>query len=272
MSKTLKIVLSLGTLLLSIPLIYVVGWFYFASVIDHEIRLFMKQQEQAYGVLFNGSLSFPDGFPGPYRVRYSGDIEMPEGSLTVPLLQLSGWPLEGQEMTLQAPMGITLNFPDIHEDMRTIESAALTFIIPQALPERWTYARLRIWQAKGKAELDIRNFVLQWRDASLIGEGIITLDKNVQPEMKGQMGVTNYTYFVNIIADQQVITERAKFFLLSALRLLDTGGGIVTLPFLIKDRAVYLNMVRLGELPLIRWPRSGAAPRDPLYPQPDPPQ
>lgn len=250
----LKKILYAFTIFLAFGIIaYTAAWFYFAGVIDNEVRRFIAQQEEI-GVKFVGPVSYPTGYPGKYLVRFSGDLVLPDATITLPLLQIRGIPVEGEVLEITAPMGVRIENTTLHPDLKNIEAAALAIRIPTKLPQLLSEPRVKIWQREGNAKLEIPSLMLQWPDASLFGDVVLGLNDDLQLEGQAQVGVVNYTYFLNIASDLTEIDDQKKFLITTFLGALDKAHGAVSLPFYIRENALYLNMIRLSPVPFIAWP------------------
>ncbi len=253
-----KIFLFLTLFLIILGSAYTAGWYYFARVIDREVAGFIEDQKDQ-GVYFDGIISPAHGFPGVYHLVYTGDIRTPAGNVNIPKLEISGIPLEGQEITVLAPLGMTIQSRGLPEHLKKLEQAAMTFEVPTGTPPEFTYPYLKIWQAEGNAHLKIPSLSLQWTDASIFADTEIRLNDDLQPEGEARLGVTNHNFFVTIIAEEIGLSSSKKLMLLTFLNAIDKSNGAVILPFRLQNNAFYLNMIRLGALPIIHWPRPDGA-------------
>jgi hypothetical protein len=256
-----KVSIAILTLMIALATIYTFAWFIIAGIIDREARGAL-QNIAAQGVTFDGTLAYPQGFPGKYVLKYSGDIVNKNGTLSLPLLEIIGWPLRGEEILLRAPMGLEIKADGLHPELRKLENAAVSFVVPQEMPEMLAEQFIRAWQLAGHAQFDIPAVTLQWRDANLFGEAHLALDDALQPQAEAQIGVSNYTFFVDIMADTVKLKQQEKFMILTLLSALDKQSGMVTLPVRIDNGALYIHMARIADLPEITWPPLPARYRD----------
>ncbi len=233
---------------------YTTAWYYFAGVIDREVAGFIEDQKKQ-GVDFQGTISPTHGFPGVYKLVYTGDIVTPSGTLSFPKLEISGIPLEGMEMTALAPLGLEIKgVRTLPDHLQKLERAALTIIVPTQMPPELSYPYLKVWQANGNARFRIASLTLQWPDASIFAEGDMRLNEQLQPEGEATLGVTNHNYFVTILAEEIGMPGTQKLMLLTFLNALNKKNGAIILPLQIKENAFYLNMIRLSSIPFIHWP------------------
>ena len=253
-----KLFLSLSILLVILGSAYTAAWYYFAGIIDREVARFIEDQKDQ-GVIFDGVISPAHGFPGVYKLLYTGDIRTPSGTIKIPKMEISGVPLEGQEITVLAPLGLTIEARGLPDHLKKLEQAAMTFIVPTRMPPEFIYPYLKIWQAEGNANIKIPSLSLQWPDASIFAETEIRLNDDLQPEGEARLGVTNHNFFVTIIAEEIGLSGSKKLMLLTFLNAVDKSNGAVILPFRLQNNAFYLNMIRLGALPFIHWPNPHAA-------------
>lgn len=248
-----KVILSFCFLFVILASIYTGGWYYFADIIDREVARFIEDQKDQ-GIILDGIMSPAHGFPGAYKLIYTGEIRTPSASITMPKLEISGIPLEGQEITVLAPLGMTIETRGIPDHLKKLEQAAMTFVVPTKMPPEFTYPYLKIWQAEGNAKIKIPLLSLQWTDASIYADTEIRLTDDLQPEGEARMGVTNHNFFVTIIAEEIGLSNSKRLMLLTFLNAVDKSNGAVILPFRLQNNAFYLNMIRLGSLPFIHWP------------------
>ncbi|MCB9965110.1 MAG: DUF2125 domain-containing protein [Rhodospirillales bacterium] len=262
---------GLALLLIILGSAYTMGWYYIAGLIDREAARFLQEQS-AKGLHFDGLLSPAHGFPGVFQLTYSGRIEAPDGSVTLPRLDISGLPFQGQPVTVTAPQGLVADLKDLPDYFRALDYAVLTFIIPKNLPPDASYARLKIWQTEGDARLEVPSLTLRWPDASLYAEISLTLTPDLQPEGTAMLGLTNHNFFVSVLADHMGLPDKNKLLILTTLNALNKENGAVVLPFRIQDQALYLKILRLGSLPAILWPGTPFLGRERPDIPPAPPQ
>ncbi len=248
-----KIGLSLALLCIILASAYTIAWYYFAGVIEREVAAFVSIQE-TQNITFDGTFSPVHGFPGVFKLIYTGMIKTPDVLIKLPEMQISGIPLEGQEITLIAPLGIVIDTNALPPHLQKLEQAAMTFVVPTEFPQTLSYPYLKVWQSNGNAKLTIPSLTLQWQDASIFAESELRLDEDLQWEGEATLGVTNHNFFVTLLAEEIGISESQKIMLISFLNMLNNANGAVVLPFRIQDNALYINMIRLGPAPLMMWP------------------
>ena len=235
--------------------VYTVLWHYYAQIIDREISAFTEEQKES-GIFFDGVMSKAHGFPGVYKIVYTGDIRTPSGKINLPKLELSGIPLEGQKILVKAPLGLSLDARGIPAHLKVLEQAHLVFVIPTQMPPEFTHPYVKVWQERGHANISIPSISLQWPDASIVAEVSGFLNDELQPEGMATLGVTNHNFFVTILTEELGMRGNIKLMLLGFLNTIDKSNGAVVLPFRMEKRGIYLNMIRLGDPPIIHWPRT----------------
>lgn len=236
-------------------LLYTLVWYAGAYYIDRYLRSYIALQADA-NIKFTTMPTYPSGFPGKYSVSYSGEIITPLERIEIRNMTVRGWPLPGQLITLTAMDGFNIQSPLIHKELQEISYFDMAFTVPHGIPSLWVEPYLRQWQADGNAITTIENLHINWLGMAASGAGQLELNKDLQPEAKGEIYIRNYKEFLSRISVAYNLSPQQTQLILSLLSSQeDPETGQITLPVNIKNRKVYLYMFPLVTLPHIKWPQ-----------------
>ena len=249
-----NLIMALSICVILAACIYTGGWYYLAWQIDHETRRILDQTAQQNNLKIDGTLGFPSGFPYEYHMTFSGDLVHADYTISIPELTMRGLPFPGEEVFVNASMGIDIDSAALHPDLRLLERASMSFINPDSLPPQATRENMTRWHENGHARLELTGLNLHWPDASIYGRGVLTFNEELQPELDAQVGVVNVTYFLGVVFDTYPLSESERGMLVTFVNALNTTGGAITAPLRIENQTFYVGMLRMADLPRIRWP------------------
>lgn len=262
MKKTLYATAAVFVLLL---ISYIGLWIYSARWFTKEIdHLYASAAED--GVTFLGPKPTLTNFPFVPEVLYMQGIQAGNASILFPEMHLRGYPVPFTTLKLAFPGGISLaGIAD--PAIWSLDSLDADVAIPYSLPATFEHEDLEAWHAL-EGKLELRDYKLVKRALISEGEGMLTLDDQLQPVFTLVSTVKGHEAFIKEQSEQALIDPFAAAIgttILNGLARPDekTGEKIVTLNVNVKDRMLSVGPLQVLELPEIVWDR-----RTPL----DPPQ
>lgn len=125
-------------------------------------------------------------------------------------------------------------------------------------PGRDPKAVAAIWRASGGA-LHVRDLQLDWGPLDLTGNGMLTLDENLQLQGDGTAHAVGYAETLDALATHGILTRAAATAAKAVLSLLASyppngGAPSVDVPLSVKDGVLAMHQVPLARLPRIDWP------------------
>jgi len=130
----------------------------------------------------------------------------------------------------------------------SLDTKVLGEIVPgTTLPDTLTKWR------DGGGTLEISAFVLDWQTLSLMGDGTLALDQNLQLQGAMTAEISGIEKTADALIGAGVINARTAFAAKIANRAFSRGKGAVRLPLSIQDRRLYLGPVPLLRLAPIDW-------------------
>lgn len=236
-------------------LLYTLAWYAGAHYIDRYLKSYIALQAKS-NIKFTTIPTYPSGFPGKYKVSYSGEIITPLERIEMRNMTLSGWPLPGQLIAITATDGFNVQSPFIPTDFQEVSYFDIAFTVPHNMPSLWAEPYLKKWQADGNATTTIKSMHINWLGMAASGMGQLSINKELQPEAKGEIYVTDYKEFLSRISVAYNLSPQQTQLILSLLSSQeDPETGQITLPVNIKNSKVYLYMFPLAKLPHIKWPQ-----------------
>jgi Uncharacterized protein conserved in bacteria (DUF2125) len=218
------------------------------------------------GVVLSRPTPAISGYPGKYRIKWSGQVRTQDGEMTIPDLVISYLPVPKTTMTIAMPNGLQfsgkkLNLPP--------ETPALTFHhfradieIPTLLPETWTKGEVQKLHDAGivyrLTNLEGAGPVLPTLTPAWRGYGQLEFDDLLQP--RGFLMLEFQE--PEKIRDMLMVVIRSplgKSFAQGAVNSMmktDTKTGKTTLPitFRFESGKLYAGPLQVAYLGLTHWP------------------
>lgn len=252
-------------LLISLPVLfalfligYIGLWFYTASLVQKQIDDFYARADEN-----NIQISMPlpkvKGFPGIPEIETGGQVRYMGVTFDIPRLLIRSRFIPMSPFELSAPKGIRIVEPQSNaSELWSINALELNLIIPHPFPNDFTQEGLREWHDK-QGHIVIDRFLIQKSTLRLDGFGRFGLDQNLQPSGMLSTKLSGHNAFLgtlqryNIINTKQAILATA---VLNALSKTDefTGEPYITAKILLENRTLFLDALRLTQLPKIIWP------------------
>jgi len=232
-------------------LLYTSAWFAITKRADAYIALIWASPD----FTFSSSPPTLSGFPLAPEFDYSGIIQDRNGfRLELPNLYYSGFPLNGQQQYLEAKNGLTLSAPFL-ENIIHIDYAAMQFRVPYHVPARFHAEDLEKWRDRNEP-LQITKFVIQYKKASILGMGNLTLDDNLQ--IKGD-------FAIRLLGGEDILNEMGNKMSSQNLAMIqsfynalsqydeETKTRYFETTLRVQNNGVYFGPLRIATLPRISW-------------------
>ena len=130
----------------------------------------------------------------------------------------------------------------------SLDAGVLGKVVPgNTLPDTLTQ-----WRDSG-GTVEISAFALDWQALSLMGDGTLALDQNLQPQGAMTAEIAGIEKTADALIAEGVINARTAFAAKVANRALSWGKGSVRLPLSLQDRRIYLGPVPVFRFAPIDW-------------------
>lgn len=273
MNKALRITLNTITATTALAIVaYTGAWCLYAHMLRGQIADTWRDTSQN-GVRLTTPLPTITGFPGPFVMKWSGNIQTPNGELTVPDLRISFFPLPKTPLTIDFPNGFLLEVPDVKMpdgQQMMFNRLKMVIEIPTLLPETWTRAEVQKIHDAGiiyrLTSFDGAGPRMPDFTPEFTGHGEMSYDDNLQPRGTLNMIFTNPDKIRDLLATT-IRSPMGKSFAVGAINSLmvhDEKTGVDTLPltFRIENERVYAGPIQVGYIGHTYWPGDvGTAPQ-----------
>ena len=105
----------------------------------------------------------------------------------------------------------------------------------------------------------ISSMQLQKKDIKIVGEGMISLDNNLQPNGKINLEIEGYQSLLKNLTEVGIVPKKESRIAGTILGLLGssnkTQNHSFKTPLIIKGRTLYLGPIKVGRLNTINWPK-----------------
>lgn len=252
----------LAVLLVIMTAAYTLFWFWSAQLIRAQIWILYADAD-TYNIEIQGDFPTISGFPGAHTVNFSGRIIGPDAGLVLPLLTIRGFFLPGQPVEVELPQGIALIGEYIDPDIWSLDRLHALVRIPDPLPKSDYAEDLHVWRHKG-GRLEIMSAALQKGALNIDGEGVITLDEQLQPAGQLDLNVSGYIEFIAWMQQRHLIRSRDALIagaVMAGLSSADANGGrTVTMPLTLRNRQLSAGPLEIATLPALDWPQRDPPP------------
>lgn len=258
-TRNFMIILCAG-LLLSAALGYGVFWFTVKRQIETEL-VHLYAQAAAAGIDIEGAMPSISGFPGKHRARFSGNIRQGGEWLQVPLMEISGFLLPGQDLMIEFPQGLSAAGINIDSDLWSLDYLSLSGPIPVALPAALTVESLRAWRNMGGVMI-ISAIAVRKNTLELEGYGKVELDERLQPAGYANVIVRGYAAFLGYLENKKLIDPKQNLITSTVLAGLssqdeESGERFLKASLAIQNRRLMLGPITVFEIPPLQWPYEG---------------
>ncbi len=139
----------------------------------------------------------------------------------------------------------------------TIDRVGADVVLSGPLPPAVYEPLVAAWRDAG-GELQVERFELVWGALAASGDGVLTLDRNLQPAGRLTARVQGFDSIVSALEEAGLVGGNQSALVRLGLGMFSApadGDGGPALPLRIADRQVSLGPLPLpGRLPYIRWP------------------
>lgn len=236
---------------------YIGLWRYSAIWFEREIvNLSARAQEQ--GVTLLGPPPVLQNFPFVPEVVYTAGINTNGTDILFPRVIVRGYPVPFTSLTLSFPEGLRLGGP-VDPSIWSLDTAMAKLVIPAHLPRNLSQEEIAAWHANG-GKIGVRHFKLTRGTLHMEGEGDLSLDDALQPDLSAQATLRGYEAFLQ----EQMAEGRIEIFPGTMAIAVFNGLAVeneetkereVTLDIIVKNRLLSAGPLQALPLPAIVWDR-----------------
>lgn len=213
------------------------------------------------GIHFEGEISPVTGFPGPYKLSFSGKIKYQDYVLNIPKAAIKSFYIPGRPLSIILPQGAIIEGTG-EPEINKIDGLSIALIVPDHVPTDITYDHINTWK-NGGGTINIASYVIHKESLSIKGSGIITLDDELQPEGKLSAKMAGGIEFIKWLKDHDIIESKDAMIagtIIGGLTKEDpeTGEKAVHTALMLQNRMLFLGPLRLLSFPAIDWPHPPA--------------
>lgn len=227
-------------------------WFYGMRWLDGEMtRLFASSGD----VQFLGPKPVISGYPLLPTAVYTGGFTWNRGSVTFDEMTVRGYPLPFFPMTVTFEKGLSANMDFL--PVLTPDFVQITFAVPPSLPADTDVGSMRAWKDAG-GKIDIRDAAVIHKSLRLRGNGIVTLDDELQPNAALSANLQGWSDYVVYLQEQQMLKPGGAMLALTVLNGLSTiepegEQPMVTLSMRLTGRMLWVGPIQVAQVPKIVW-------------------
>lgn len=241
--------IAAGILVLLVVL-YTGTWFGIAQTLDKQIQTLIKNSTQ--DIFYKGDISKIYGFPGSFKINLNGVLTFPDAKVSGKDIHIEFSPIPNIPSKITAPKGFTVTSDGIEETFTSGHADAHLTRTLFGITEK----QLRKFQAKD-GRLLIDNIILTQNEISVMAEGELSLDNNLQPQGTLAAEIREFGAIIKKLREYDVInSDQANIATLASLALTrqdETGQAYVTTPLFLKNQELYLGPVLIIQLKTISW-------------------
>lgn len=243
--------------LLSFALIaaYVGLWFYSANWFKREIdRAYTNADKN--GVRFLGPKPILGNFPFVPEVRYEGGIQAGNALIEFPKMVLRGYPVPGMRVHISFPEGISLD-GIANPAIWHLTDLSADIIVPYTLPRSLEYDDMLDWKNRD-GKIDIRRYRMVKDELQAEGNGLLTIDTDLQPVFHLDSTIRDYELFIQSQIDKGLIEPfpgAIGMTILNRFSHIDqkTKEKTVTMTVSVENRMLTVGPLQVLQLPEIVW-------------------
>lgn len=238
--------------------LYAGGWSYGHTVVKNSVANFIEDSAES-GIVFDIKTLKVRGFPGPYRITYSGSVSLENNDnvLSIPNLVVRSFFSMGDDIEITADQGLAiLNQND--QWLWSIDYLDTSLFLPQGLPSALTRNDLQNWYNRN-GKLTLNDIILEKGNVSLNGDLVVQLDEALQPNINFSGQVYSAEEFVSELRSRDYIDVQQQLIattIITPLMSTDekTGTPYIDLNVKIMNQSVLIGPLQVGSVPLFRWP------------------
>ncbi len=255
MKKLFRIFVILPIILL---VLYGAAWLLFYINVKHIADSFIAESKTNPAIEFYDANPEISGFPFKPVITYKKGLSYNGVKILFPELVVTGYPFPFQDIEFSAPKGISFALPKSGRKSVYFDRANLTIEVPVKIVTSSEYRAVVKWQ-QDVGEIKIKHVDLYNEDFSLIGNGIASLNDQLQPELMLHSKIQNYQAIAKRIMEEQGISGFANSMALSLMEGIrnsqNPNENAVSFDVTIKDREIRIGPVYAGRMPIIYWER-----------------
>ncbi len=234
-------------------------WFYYKSQIENEIVNLTKQNSNKEVEIVTSSLS-TTGFPLPPKTIWSGDIYLKEGInkiiIEIPEIAIEGFMIDNQNIALHLSKGLKIG-KDKWESKKIIDEFYIKTTVPPNLPSDINKENIEKWKNQG-GNIPVKKLLIRIGDIKLSGIGEFYLDDNLQIAGEMNIEIENAENFVDLMKNNRQANQRSPLIVTTIINAMSetdekTGKKLIKTKLKIKNRDIYLGMLKIGTNEPIIW-------------------
>ncbi len=234
-------------------------WFYYKSQIENEIVKLTEQSNNEGVEIVTSSLSTV-GFPFPPKTIWSGDIYLKKSMekivIEIPEIAIEGFMIDNQDVALHLSKGLRIG-KDKWESKKIIDEFYIKTTVPPNLPADFKKDDVEKWKNQG-GNISIKKAFVRIDDIKLSGIGKFYLDDNLQIAGEMDIEIENAENFINLMKNNGQVNQQGLLIvntIINAMSETDekTGKKLIRTNFKIKNRDIYLGLLKIGTNNPIIW-------------------
>lgn len=246
--------------------IYSYAWYELAHIIQSNIDKVWAQAQNSAHIKVTGQKPIVKGFPKPPEIEFSGQVYInklfspyleTDVEVELPSLIVSGFPVPGLKIYMDAPKGLTYSEPLLNKSLE-IEGATALLTLPKTIPQGFDYQSLLNWQVKNDPII-IDAFQAKSHEIILGSEGTLGLDRSLQIDLQLFARIMGARELFNRLqtdgATEKSHLKSAEAFLGLVSHVDEkTGKSYFDIGINIQNQSVMLGPMRIYKLPPLVWP------------------
>ncbi len=251
LKKFLSLLLGLAVLCV---FLYSAVWFYSAGKLNTVLDEFYARNDQSDLALY-GTPPTVKGFPFTPQATFTKGLNYKGIDFMFAEMRVEGYGLGGAPVTISFPEGLQVGSAD-QPNIVTLSFLETTISAPNGLPELYE-EDLSEWQGRGSA-VDVQHYKAQLGSVDMTGDGVVTLDQNLQPLVTLNTTATGYEELLASLEASGSLSKAAHAGARLALDALatedpETGTKEINIPVMIQYQKLNIGPLMIFEFPEIYW-------------------
>ncbi len=251
-----KFLSLIGGLVLLLALAYSGAWFYAAHKLDGALNeLYERNTED--DLKLHAPAPTIKGFPFAPSATFKEGLTYKGVDFIFEEMTVSGYALAGLPVTVHIPEGVRVATA-LQSNVITLTEVKASVSAPYGIPELYE-EDLRAWQQEG-AVIDVNFYQATMGPVKMHGNGLITLDQDLQPLVTLATKATGYEELIGSLEAAGNMSKVAATGAMLALNGLaeenpETGVKTVKLTVILQYQKLRIGPLAIAQFPEIYWDR-----------------
>lgn len=231
-------------------------WYYYAYNVHKAATDYIENLRANDNHIVVKTLSV-NGFPFKIAVNFEGRIASNGFVIEIPALEVNSLLMPGRNISILFDRGVKIIDP-YDPALWSADYLLLEGIIPENMPENLTREDMRTW-FENNGSILINNLHLRKQQLEVKGNGLVSLDQNLQPKGRFQAVITGHMEFLQWLSVNGYIKTKEALLsatVLSGLTRTNGSGGTPFMPvdLVVENQVLYAGPLRVIALPTVVWP------------------